>query len=153
MSGEDAAAVGLGAGPRAVAPGLTAGLAAGMASREQRVLALLLAALVALATWVIASNGDLAAARAGFSPEEFVLEVNQPDMMAGDYPSGAGLFRSSSFMWVYVLAERWLGLAPDTVRWAVIFLEIALTALLGLVLVRTLVEGASPAATFAVVVL
>ena len=61
--------------------------------------------LVLFASWLLGRHGDLKAAYSGFSAEEFVLEVNRPEVLEGDYPSGAGLFRSSSFMWLYVLAD------------------------------------------------
>ena len=109
--------------------------------------------VVLWAAWVFARYSDLTVAWGGFSPELFVVAVNQPQLMVGDFPSGAHLYTSSSFMWLYVLADRFMGIEPALLRWGVIGLEVSLAAAMGLIMARTFVRNPSPVITFAVVVL
>ncbi len=120
--------------------------------RTEQVLAVAACVIpVLFAFWVFARHSHLVAAWSGFSPEEFVLAVNDPGVMAGDYSSGATLYRSSSFMWLYILAERYLDWSPGSFRWGVVLLEVVLGALTGLLLARTLVRDAKPVAVVAIV--
>jgi hypothetical protein len=94
--------------------------------------------LCLLYSWMYSRDIDLYIAMRGFSPIDWVNHICLPANYIKDFPSGVENYRSSTFMYVYLLCYQYLGIRPETLLPVVIFLEIFALACAVFFMFRTL---------------
>lgn len=108
--------------------------------------------LVCLVAWFgYTRDIDLYFALKGFSPIDWVNHITFPTNFTKDFPSGVENYRSSAFMYIYLLFYQHLGISPETLLSPVIFIEIFALACAVFYLSRTLRPEAPMLVAFLVV--
>lgn len=78
-----------------------------------------------LAVWGLQVPGlNWGVALFGWSPLDWVSHLARPIDLARDFPSGIAGYSRSSFMYVYPLASKWIGLSPENLLPLVVLFEI-----------------------------
>jgi hypothetical protein len=78
--------------------------------------------------WIVTADLDLRYAWGGWSAADWINHRNLPEHFARDFPSGVTLYEKSAFMWIYALADRWLGIPAEAMPRAVVAIELAAMA-------------------------
>lgn len=115
----------------------------GMSWYEDWVAIIFLAAMC-VAIWLLRlPDINWQIALSGWSAIDWVAHLNNPEAFRFDFPNGMHIYEKSSFMHVYPLAQKWLGIAPESLLPIVILFEICFMAACAVYFCRTLLPGSS----------
>lgn len=89
----------------------------------------------------------------GFSPIDWVNHSNLPQNFARDFPSGLQSYDKSLFMYLYPLADQFLGVTPENLMPGVILFEMLFMGIASVLFFRALVPTASPISSFVFAIL
>lgn len=92
-------------------------------------------------------------ALSGFSPVDWINHLNLTENFVKDYPQGSQSYNASLFMYVYRLADAFLGLSAERLIYGVILFEMLFMGFASVIFFRALLPNTSPAAAFVFAVL
>lgn len=117
-------------------------------------LGLLALIFICFKVWYVhAPNVHWGIALSGFSPIDWVNHYNLPQNFVRDFPSGTQAYDKSLFMYVYRLADSFLGVSAERLITGVILFEMLFMGVASVLFFRALIPGAVPIAAFVFAVL